>query len=213
MNATPRVVYGWARSGSFFKLFTRVDVTSGIPRPALWLSFALSVFWTLPFPSWEALISVVSAALVLSYAVAPITVAALRRTAPGLPRPFLVRGFGVLGPLSFMVATLIVYWSSWQTVSWLLGLQIALFVIYILCRLPSPEGRCKLRQEVYSSSWLIAYYALLILLSWLGTFGGRGLLGHPWDSLAAAVAALVIYYWGARTGLPAHLLDLGSDDD
>jgi amino acid transporter len=213
MNATPRVVYGWARSGSFFQLFARVDAKSGIPRPALWLSFALSVFWTLPFPSWEALISVVSAALVLSYAVAPITVAALRRNAPEMPRPFRVKGFGLLGPVSFVIATLIVYWSSWQTVSWLLGLQIALFVIYVLCRLPSPDGRAKLRQEVYSSSWLIAYYALIILLSWLGTFGGRGVIGHPWDTVAVSVVGLVIYYWGACTGLPAHLLDLGSDDD
>ncbi|WP_350016035.1 APC family permease [Rhodanobacter sp. IGA1.0] len=213
MNATPRVVYGWARSGAFFKLFTRVDADSGIPRPALWLSFALSVFWTLPFPSWEALISVVSAALVLSYAVAPITVAALRRTAPELPRPFKVRGFGLLGPLSFVVATLIVYWSGWQTVSWLLGLQIVLYGVHALCRRPSPEERSRFRQDVSSSWWLIVYYALLIALSCLGTFGGRGVLGHPWDSLAAAVVALLIYRWGARSGLPAHLLDLGSDDD
>ncbi|MCL7163915.1 amino acid permease, partial [Escherichia coli] len=41
MNATPRVIYGWARAGTFFKLFTRVDGESGIPRPALWLTFAL----------------------------------------------------------------------------------------------------------------------------------------------------------------------------
>jgi amino acid transporter len=156
---------------------------------------------------------VVSAALVLSYAVAPITVAALRRSAPEMPRPFRVRCFGLLGPVSFVIATLIVYWSSWQTVSWLLGLQIVLFGIYVLCRLPSPDGRARLRQEVYSSSWLIAYYALIILLSWLGTFGGRGIIAHPWDTVAVAVAGLVIYYWGACTGLPAHSLDLGSDDD
>lgn len=74
MSTTPRVVYGWARSGTLFKIFTKVDEKSGIPRPAVWLSFILSVFWTLPFPSWEALISVVSAALVLSYAIAPIAV-------------------------------------------------------------------------------------------------------------------------------------------
>lgn len=82
MNATPRVIYGWAQTGTFFKYFTRIDAESGIPRPALWLTFGLSVFWTLPFPSWEALINVVSAALVLSYAVAPVSVAALRRNAP-----------------------------------------------------------------------------------------------------------------------------------
>lgn len=213
MNATPRVIYGWARSGSFFKVFTRIDEASGIPRPALWLTFAMSIFWTLPFPSWQALISVVSAALVLSYAVAPVTVAALRRTAPGLPRPFRVYGFAVLGPLSFIVAALIVYWSGWATVSWLLGLQIGMFAIYVLCKMAARADRAKLRQEVVSSLWLVAFYALIIAVSYLGTFGGRGILGHPWDSVAVSLIALAIYYWGERTGLPSSQLDLGSEDD
>ena len=213
MNATPRVVYAWARSGTFFPCFARVDARSGIPREALWLSFALSVFWTLPFPSWQAMINVVSAALVLSYAVAPVTVAALRRNAPALPRPFRVRGIGVLGPLSFVIATLIVYWSGWQTVSWLLGLQIALFAVYVLYRLPAKEGRVRLRQDTAAAWWLVIYYVLLIALSCLGTFGGHGTLRHPWDSLAVALVGLVIYQWGARSGVPAHRLDLGCDTD
>jgi amino acid transporter len=213
MNATPRVIYGWARSGSFFKVFTRIDSQSGIPRPALWLTFGLSIFWTLPFPSWEALISVVSAALVLSYAVAPITVAALRRSAPGLPRPFLVHGFAVLGPLSFIVAALIVYWSGWTTVSWLLGLQLGMFVIYILCKLGARADRKLLAREVYSSLWLIAFYALMIVASYLGTFGGKGIIGHPWDSLTVTLIALLIYYWGTYTGLPSSQLDIGNEDD
>ncbi|MET5115407.1 aspartate:proton symporter, partial [Burkholderia pseudomallei] len=32
MNATPRVVYVWAKTGTFFKVFARVDEASGIPR-------------------------------------------------------------------------------------------------------------------------------------------------------------------------------------
>lgn len=31
MNATPRVIYGWAQTGTFFKVFTRIDAKSGIP--------------------------------------------------------------------------------------------------------------------------------------------------------------------------------------
>lgn len=213
MNATPRVIYGWARSGSFFPLFARIDAKSGIPRPALWLTFALSIFWTLPFPSWEALIRVVSAALVLSYAVAPITVAALRRNAPALPRPFFLRGFTVLGPASFAVAALIVYWSDWDTVSWLLGLQIGMFAIYALWKRSSNSDRLKLWQDVYSSLWLIGFYALIMLLSYLGTFGGRGIISQPWDSLLVIAVALAVYYWGARTGVPASRLALGSADE
>ncbi|WHZ19807.1 MAG: amino acid permease [Rhodanobacteraceae bacterium] len=213
MNATPRVVYGWARGGTFFKVFTRIDGKSGIPRHALWLTFALAVFWTLPFPSWSAMIQVVSAALVLSYAVAPVTTAALRRNAPAMPRPFRVGGFGVIGPLSFVIAALIVYWSGWKTVSWLLGLQIALYAIYVAYVAIMPVRRADLAQDVHSSLWLIALYALLMLASWLGTFGGRGVVGHPWDSLLVTAIALVTYGWGARTGLPAHKLALDSQAD
>ena len=213
MNATPRVIYGWAQTGTFFKIFTRIDEKSGIPRPALWLTFGLSVFWTLPFPSWEALINVVSAALVLSYAVAPVSVAALRRSAPGMPRPFRVKGMNVLGPLSFIIAALIVYWSGWGTVSWLLGLQILMFVIYLLCGRMVPTAHLNLGQQVRSSAWLIGFYAVTILLSKLGSFGGIGVLSHPFDTVIVAVCALGIYYWGAATGVPAHLIRLETEDD
>jgi hypothetical protein len=40
------VIYGWARR-AFFKAFTHIDKASGIPRPALWLSFGRDD-WTLP---------------------------------------------------------------------------------------------------------------------------------------------------------------------
>ncbi|WP_448097293.1 APC family permease [Luteibacter yeojuensis] len=213
MNATPRIIYGWARSGSFFPVLTRIDRRSGIPRPALWLTFALSVFWTLPFPSWEALIQVVSAALVLSYAVAPVTVAALRRSAPDLVRPFRVKAFGLIGPLSFAVAALIVYWSTWATVSWLLGLQIAMFAVYVVYKLATGGERARLIRNVRSSLWLIGFYALTMIISWLGTFGGIGAIAHPWDSLTVLVMAIGIYYWGACTGLPAHELALDDDDE
>ncbi|WP_426199269.1 APC family permease [Pseudomonas sp. DC3200b2] len=213
MNATPRVIYGWARTGTFFKVFTRIDPESGIPRPALWLTFALSVFWTLPFPSWEALINVVSAALVLSYAVAPVSVAALRRNAPQLARPFRVKGMAVLGPLSFIIAALIVYWSGWKTVSWLLSLQILMFVVYLLCGRLVPIRPLSLGQQVRCSAWLIGFYAVTILLSGLGSFGGLGVLGHPLDTLVVAGCALGIYYWGAATGVPAHLVQLQPEEE
>ena len=213
MNATPRVIYGWAQTGTFFKVFTRIDEKSGIPRPALWLTFGLSVFWTLPFPSWEALINVVSAALVLSYAVAPVCVAALRRNAPDMPRPFRVKWMSVLGPLSFIIAALIVYWSGWNTVSWLLGLQIVMFVVYLLCRRLVPTQHLSIAQQVRSSAWLIGFYAVTMVLSKLGSFGGLGVLSHPFDTLVVAACAMGIYYWGAATGVPAHLVELEHEDD
>lgn len=178
----------------------------------MWLSLGLSIFWTLPFPSWETLIGVVSAALVLSYAVAPVTVAALRRSAPGLARPFRVRGFAVLGPLSFVVAALIVYWSTWPTLSWLLGLQVLAFAAYVLYRLPSRACRARLLRQVRASLWLIVFFVLVMAVSWAGTFGGHGWIAHPFDTLSVAVIAFGIYHWGARSGLRSDELALEEDD-
>jgi len=211
MSATPRVIYGWARSTGVLPWLTKVDAKSGIPRPALWVSLGLSVFWTLPFPSWEKLIGVVSAALMLSYAAAPMAVAALRRSAPELPRPFRVRALALLGPLAFVVAALIVYWSRWQTLSWLLGLQVVMFAAWVLYRLPAKQQRAQLWRQVACAAWLIVFYLLVMLVSYLGTFGGISVITHPWDTLAVALIAVAIYEWAARSGLRAQ--ELALDDD
>ncbi|MEL6079126.1 aspartate:proton symporter, partial [Stenotrophomonas maltophilia] len=77
------------------------------------------------------------------------------------------------------IAALIVYWSGWGTVSWLLGLQILMFVIYLLCKRLVPTDHLSLGEQVRSSLWLIAFYGLTIVISYLGSFGGIGALTHP----------------------------------
>lgn len=115
----------------------------------------------------------------LSYAIAPVTAAGLRRNAPDLPRPFRVRAFAIIGPVSFMVSALIVYWSGWNTLSWLLGLQIVMFVVYVMCKGKVPEHTVSLAQQVKSSLWLIAFYALIILFSgWAASAGLMLLVTH-----------------------------------
>ena len=47
----------------------------------------------------------------------------------------------------------------------------------------------------------------------LGRLGGLGVLAHPFDTLAVAACALGIYYWGAATGVPAHLVRLEGEDE
>jgi hypothetical protein len=56
------------------------------------------------------------------------------------------------------------------------------------------------------SLWLIVFYALIMLFSWLGSFGGTNEIAHPWDTVLVAVMSLGIYYWGARSCLPRLIL-------
>ncbi|CAG9258234.1 Aspartate-proton symporter [Paraburkholderia unamae] len=204
-SATPRALYAWSNSGTFFKAFAKVDPKSGIPRRATWLTLALSVFWTLPFPSWEAMISVVSASLVVSYAVAPVSVAALRKSHPEMERPFRVKALGVVGPLAFVVATFIVYWTGWQNLCWLLGVQIALYAGYLVVMRKKTVGVMTFAQQIRSSLWVAGYYLLTLIASYLGPFGGIGLVPHPYDFLMVCAVALAVYHWGARTGAPREV--------
>ncbi|MFT8390181.1 MAG: APC family permease [Sporolactobacillus sp.] len=212
MSASARTVYGWAKSGTLFSIFKRIDSRSGVPRPALWLSYILTIFWTLPFPSWEALIGVVSAALILSYAIAPVAVAALRRNAPSLPRPFYLKGLSFIGPISFIIASLIVYWSGWGTISWLLGSQIIMFLIYLIFKRFVPTDKVPLRQQVRSSIWLVVYYTLMMVISYLGTFGGINVLRAPYDFIVVMVLALATYYYGTYSCLPQAIFDQAEDE-
>jgi amino acid transporter len=207
MSTSSRVVFGWARNGTLLRVFGRVNRATGVPRPALWLSLGLSIFWTLPFPSWDALVSVVSSALIFTYAVAPISAYALRRNAPDMPRPFYLKGLDVIGPLSFIIASLILYWAGWSTLSWLLGVQLLMFVIYLLARNWVPTDRVSLAEQVKSSWWLVSYYAIIIVLSYLGSFDGINLLKSPWDQVLVALVSVGIYYWGGRSGLAQPIVD------
>ncbi|RIV24719.1 APC family permease [Alicyclobacillaceae bacterium I2511] len=203
LSATSRVIFGWARNGTFFKVFQRIDDNSGVPRAALWLAFLMSAFWTLPFPSWGQLVSVVSAATVITYIVGPISARAFRHNAPNLERPFFLKGMGVIGPLAFIIASLIIYWTGWKTDSWLMGSQLLMFVLYLVFRKAAPTNRVSFAQQLHSTWWLVAYYIVMMGISYLGTFdGGKALIRGPWDQILVAVVSLAVYYWGVKAALP-----------
>ncbi|KPV44338.1 APC family permease [Alicyclobacillus ferrooxydans] len=216
LSSTARVIFAWARTGTFFKVFSRVSPKNGVPRPALWLAFILSVFWTLPFPTWGALVGVVSSATVMTYIIGPISAAALRRTASGIHRPFRLGGMGVIAPIAFIVASLIIYWTGWKIDSWLIGLQLAAFVLYLIINKVMPSENIALGQQIKSTSWLIVYYIVMFLVSKFGdkAFGGCGALKTPVDQIIVVVIALIAYYWGVAAALPkANITEEHTEED
>ncbi len=204
LSSTARVIFAWTRTGTFFPLFKRVSARTGVPQPALWLSFLLAIFWTLPFPTWGQLVGVVSSATVLTYIIGPISAAAFRRTAPDMHRPFRLGGMSVIAPLAFIIATLIIYWTGWGIDNWLLGTQIVVWFIYVAISRVMPKDSVSFEQQVHSSVWLVVFYVGLWLLSHFGSsaFGGLNTIAGPWDQILVAIWALIGYYWGVSSALP-----------
>jgi amino acid transporter len=223
LTGASRLSFGLSRDGYVPKLFLVEDERTDVPLWGVIMSGALGLLFLLPFPSWSKLVSVVTGAVVLMYAGAPLALGSLRRNRPEMERPYRLPWAGLLAPASFVFATLIAYWAGWQTIS---TLMIALFLGYGLM------GSARLLHldldppqiEWSSAWWLVPYLIGLSVVSYLGNFGAGGILGGAgpfttvlvggrgviplwWDMACLAVLSLLIYagamVQGGRIDSPA----------
>ena len=118
VGSNGRLAYALAENGLLPKRFRQIS-RFGVPLSALLLNFAVGLVAVAVF-DFEALVALNGAAITLSFVVGPLAVVALRELLPDRPRPFRMPLASLLAPLAFIVATLLVYWSGWDTV-WPLG--------------------------------------------------------------------------------------------
>jgi len=209
LTGASRLAFGLSRDGYVPKLFLVEDEHSDVPLWGVIMSGVLGLLFLLPFPSWNKLVSVVTGAVVLMYAGAPLALGSLRRTRPEMDRPYRLPASGLLAPTSFVFATYVAYWSGWQTIS---TLMIALALGYGLMGV-SRSLHLDLdppRIEWASAWWLFPYLVGLSVVSYLGNFGAGGILGGAaplkdvlvggrgviplwWDMACLAVLSLAVY--------------------
>jgi amino acid transporter len=176
LTSASRLSFGLSRSGYIPRIFLVEEHRRRVPILGVLLSAGLGLLFLLPFPSWGKLVSVVTGAAVLMYAGAPLALGALRRSRPEAPRGYRLPAARLLAPVAFVAATLIVYWSGWQTVS---TLMLVLLVGYGLMGL---ARALKLDEEPpaiewAAAWWLFPYLVGISLVSYLGNFGPGGILG------------------------------------
>jgi len=196
LTGASRLSFGLSRSGYVPKVFMVEDVRTEVPLFGVLMSAGLGLLFLLPFPSWSKLVNVVTGAAVLMYAGAPLSLGALRRSRPDLPRPYRLPAANVLAPAAFVFATFIVYWSGWQTVS---TLMVALMLGYGLMGL---ARRLNLDQdppmiEWASAWWLFPYLAGVSIVSYLGNFGSGGILGGvgPFHDVLVGGRGVIPLWW------------------
>ncbi|AWR96373.1 amino acid permease [Acidianus sulfidivorans JP7] len=119
-----RTIYGFASNGYLPGLFLKIGKTK-VPVFSLIAATIIAAIFMLPFPSWESLVSFISSATVFTYVMGGIGLETLRRTAPDLKRSFTVPGAKIIAPIATAAAGLIVYWSSYETLFYLI---VAIFI-------------------------------------------------------------------------------------
>jgi amino acid transporter len=197
---TARMIYAMERSNTVPEVLGRVHPKSGIPRPAMWFNLLVSFIFLFFFRGWGKLAAVISVATIITFLVVPVSVMVLRRTAPKLHRPLRITGLPVIAPVAFVLATLMLYWARWPYTGEIMLLLILPLPVYLYY-----QAKAQWRdfgRPLRAACWMFTYLLALTGLSWGGSreFGGHDYLSYGWDQLCVAVAALVFYGWGLRSG-------------
>ncbi len=198
-GSNARLALALGESGMFPKAIAALS-PRGVPLNGLILNFVIGAVLVVVM-SFDELVTLNGAAIVLSFLAGPIALLALRAQLPDRPRLFRLPAAAPVGAAAFVAATWTLYWSGWHT-TWVLGLALlAGLVLFLLMREQvGAEGSLDLPQV----RWLPAYLVGLGVLSYLGNFGGGiGVIPFGWDLLAGVALGLASFAHAYRDRLPA----------
>jgi amino acid transporter len=205
--ASSRVSYGLSRNGYVPMLFERLN-ERGVPWFGVVVSFVVGCICFLPFPSWQSLVGLITSASVLMYAGAPLSFGVFRRRLPDAERPYRLPAGQVLSPLAFVVANLIILWSTWNT-DWKLGVAILLgYLILGLSRVFKLNPQAPVFNWA-AAQWLPVYLIGMGVIVYISAFGPmkNPLLPLWWDMVVVAVFSVVIYYWAIAVSLSREQIE------
>jgi amino acid transporter len=168
VGTSARLTFGMGRDRYVPRQFAGLT-NRGVPLFAIAFSFLLGMIVFLPFPGWQQLVGFISSATVLAYSMAPLALGALRKQEPDRPRPFKLPAGGVLSPIAFAVAGIVILFAGFAVV-WKLIVAIALgFILLAISALTSaPENRPKL--DWWGGLWLWPYILGMGVISYFSSF-------------------------------------------
>jgi len=201
ITASSRVSYGLSRNGYVPSVFEKTT-KQGVPWVGLITAFIIGCICFLPFPSWQSLVGLITSASVLMYAGAPLALGVFRTRLPEADRPYRLPAAGIMSPLAFVVANLLILWSGWTT-DWKLGIAILIGYVILVGNRLFKLNPTKPELDWKAAQWLPVYLVGMGLVVYLSDFGP---LAHPWfplywDIVATAVFSVIIYFWAVHVAL------------
>ncbi len=203
VGSNARLGLAMAQNGLFPKFMETLSAR-GVPLFALLINFVVSAlfFFILPF---NEVLALNTSSIVLSFVVGPVAVLAFRQLMADAPRAFVLPAAPVTGCLAFVVASLIIYWSGWDT---MLHLGVCLVIGFLLMIYRNSRGGFD-SLDWREAAWLAPYLAGLVLISWLGSFGGgAGYLPVGPDIAVVSALAVAVYILAVRLRLRQDKFDL-----
>jgi amino acid transporter len=159
----------------------------------------------IPYPAWQTLVVFVTVATLLTYALQPLALGALRLQVPGELRPYRLPFAEILAPASFVLANEIVMAAGWQKVLAVAGGSVVVgygFLFFAQRRRGSSiaEAGGMSSWNAANAVWLWPYLAGVIVVTMLSSFG-FGIVPAGWDLLLMGVLSVGVYWWAIRRRL------------
>ncbi len=195
VTSTARILYAMSQIG-FLPRWLQYLNQQKFPVAAILVNFCLGMFLFLPLPGWQAMVSFLVSGMVISYAMGPIALLCMRLEMPHEKRSFRLPAAKIICPIAFYFCNLLSYWCGWETL-YKLGVALGiglLFFIFACVRGRLSSSNLGLR----SGMWMIPYLAGLLIISWLGAFGGKNIITFGWDFLVIGIFSLAILYLAVK---------------
>jgi amino acid transporter len=199
--SSSRLSFAFARNHYIPRQFGYLS-ERGVPLVSIIFSFLVGCFMFLPFPGWQELVGFITSATVIGYAAVPLAFGAMRRQEPDHPRPFKLPAGEVLAPLAFIVANLVIYYSTWE-VLWKIFVAMALGLMLLgIGHVVNPSEMTP-SLDWRGGSWLWPYFIGLAVISYLGPtdFTGIGVIPFGWDAIIVAIFSIAVYYYAMSVRL------------
>ncbi|HBI21177.1 MAG TPA: APC family permease, partial [Legionella sp.] len=189
--ATSRIVYGMALNHHLPQALTRLNKYR-IPYLTLYVNFFVGALSFLPFPGWQKMVAFLSSCSILSYGIGPICLLAIRTLQPNAVRPFRLSYGFFFSHVAFYVSNLMLYWCGFDII-W--KLDVALLLGLVIHLVSQKRSLFSCGPSLY---WFVGYMVALLLLSFLGSFGGIRMIGFPVDVALILPLSMVVLYFSQR---------------
>jgi len=206
VTSTARILYAMSQIGYLPRWLQYLN-KQNFPVAAIMLNFVLGMFLFLPLPGWQAMVSFLVSGMVISYAMGPIALLCMRIEMPNEKRGFRLPAAKVICPLAFYFCNLLSYWCGWETIS---KLAIAMAIGIVFFTIAYLRGRLMVTNlGLKSGIWMAPYLSGLVIISYLGAFGGKHIIPFGWDFLVIGIFSIVILYIAVknRATVSEHVLD------
>ena len=165
----------------------------GVPYVSIIVALVVGLIGFGPFKSWAALVSAVTGATAVMYAMAPVALGALKISDGDRPRSYRMPLPKVILPIAFVSANLILYWGGYNVNLKVIGAIAVGLVIFVI---GSVINHTHAFRTFKNSWWIPVWLGGILLIGYLGRYGDTNINWFPAfvDEGVVIVFGLVIYY-------------------